>query len=161
MSDTPLLPCVSVTLPMLPVVRTAPLGLPVAPAGGQLHPPRPRAWGLSREWQGLTSSQEEPWTLWGGEGEREREREGGRRRREGGKEERGRRSEGNSGMRKGQSVSTKAVCIRKHVRLLLCFLSGKQPLRILSQKLFRFTQECIVLCTELLLGNGHWRITSR
>ena len=97
--------------------------------------------------------------------EREREREGGggggRRRREGGKEERGRRSEGNSGMRKGQSVSTKAVCIRKHVRLLLCFLSGKQPLRILSQKLFRFTQECIVLCTELLLGNGHWRITSR
>ena len=91
--------------------------------------------------------------------EKERGREGGER----GEKERGeRRSEGNSGMRKGQSVL--AVCPPKLcalVRLLLCFLSGKQPLRILSQKLFRFTQECIVLCTELLLGNGHWRITSR
>ena len=79
---------------MLPVVKTAPLALPVAPAGGQLHPPRPRAWGLSREWQGLTSSQEEPWTLRGEEG-RERER--------GEKEERegGGGSEGDSGMGKG------------------------------------------------------------
>lgn len=58
-------------------------------------------------------------------------------------------------------VPIKAVCIVEHIYLLLCFLSGKQSLRILSQKLFRFTQECIVLCSELLLGNGHWRITSR
>lgn len=58
-------------------------------------------------------------------------------------------------------VPIKAVCIREHICLLLCFLSGKQSLRILSQKLFRFTQECTVLCSELLLGNGHWRITSR
>ena len=75
MFHTPLLPCVFVTPPMIPAVKRVPLLLPVPPARRQPHPLRPRAWGLSIDWQESTFSQEGPWTLRGGKGERERERE--------------------------------------------------------------------------------------
>ena len=76
MFHTPLLPCVFVTPPMIPAVKRVPLLLPVPPARRQPHPLRPRAWGLSIDWQESTFSQEGPWTLRGGKGERERERRG-------------------------------------------------------------------------------------
>lgn len=71
MFHTPLLPCVFVTPPMIPAARRVPLSLPVPPAKRQPHPLRPRAWGLSIEWQESTFSQEGPWILRGGKGERE------------------------------------------------------------------------------------------
>ena len=72
MFHTPLLPCVFVTPPMIPAARRVPLSLPVPPVRRQPHPLRPRAWGLSIDWQESTFSQEGPWTLRGGKGERER-----------------------------------------------------------------------------------------
>lgn len=81
MFHTPLLPCVFVTPPMIPAARRVPLSLPVPPVRRQPHPLRPRAWGLSIEWQELTFSQEGPWILRGGKGERgmrEERQKGGR-----------------------------------------------------------------------------------
>ena len=144
MFHTPLLPCVFVTPPMIPAVKRVPLLLPVPPARRQPHPLRPRAWGLSIDWQESTFSQEGPWTLRGGKGERERERrgresgEGGER--NGGKKEQRKGGRGSKGWKWGKVISEKgkerkehecwyehgsraficmlAVCIREHISLL-------------------------------------------